>query len=137
MIYVQNNYPIKWTVNGYPDCINSNFEVVKRSEIVNCLFSELPFCRQLMPKRDTELSVLLKETRNNFVIFCSKFKKIIREMCWKNKAGLLVHILVFLLRVLKKTVLQKFEVSVAAVTMCRDISVTFLFRPFRLAPLTQ
>jgi hypothetical protein len=90
-----------------------------------------------MPKRDTELSVLLKETRNNFVIFCSKFKKIIREMCWKNKAGLLVHILVFLLRVLKKTVLQKFEVSVAAVTMCRDISVTFLFRPFRLAPLTQ
>ena len=47
-------------------------------------------------------------------------------MLKKQEAGLLVHIMVFLSCVLKKKALQKYEVEVAALVLCREISVTFL-----------
>jgi hypothetical protein len=43
----------------------------------------------------------------------------------KQKAGLLVHIMVFMSCVLKKS-FTKYEVKVAALVLCREISVTFL-----------
>jgi hypothetical protein len=78
-----------------------------------------------------------KRNRKKFRHFLFSFQENYqRSALKKHKAGLPVHIIVFLSRVLK-TVLQYFEVSVAAIAMCREISVTFPFTPFRLAPLTQ
>ena len=62
-VYFQNNYLIvKWSGNVYPDYISSNLAVNKMSEIVNCLFSELAFCRTVI--LNTRHTIISSVTRN-------------------------------------------------------------------------
>lgn len=134
IVYFQNNYPIvKWSGNGYPDYISSNLAVIKISEIVNCLFSELAFCRTVIPKRDTELSTLLQETRNNFFTFFIS-RKLSEKCAGKTESWAVCAHYGFPVTCMKETALQKLEGCLAVIDVCREISVPF---PFRVAPLTQ